>query len=187
MTRHPEPAKHPDRPRPAEPGERPAPRLYCTVVLWDLSRSPATVASLRAYLRDRAVDAYTSVPGLRQKTWISSTGPEGEQWGAVYLWDSPDAAYGRPPGVSKVVELIGYRPTERRYYSVEAAVEGPAAAAVPFGKGLGLAFDPASPEPLTRPQEFVPPGADSFIPVPPTIPAPPTQQPGTGQPDAVLP
>lgn len=84
--------------------------LYCTVILWDLSRSQQTVASLRSYLRDYAVEAYAKTPGLRQKVWISSTGPEGEQWGAVYLWDTEEAAYGRPPGVSKVVELIGYRP-----------------------------------------------------------------------------
>ncbi|MFJ1745727.1 hypothetical protein ACIOJD_05710 [Streptomyces sp. NPDC088116] len=140
-----------------------APELYCTLILWDLSRSTATVASLRAYLRDYAVEAYAKTPGLRQKVWISSTGPEGEQWGAVYLWDSQEAAYGRPPGVSRVVELIGYRPTERRYFSVEAASEGLSAAGA-LAAGLGLAYRAGEPEPLIRPKEFVPPGKDAFIP-----------------------
>lgn len=143
-----------------------APQLYCTVILWDLSRSGQTAASLRAYLRDYAVEAYAKTPGLRQKVWISSTGPEGEQWGAVYLWDSQEAAYGRPPGVSKVVELIGYRPTERRYFSVEAATEGSSDVAALIA-GVGLAYRGGQPEPLTRPREFVPPGADAFIPAAP--------------------
>jgi hypothetical protein len=145
--------------------------LYCTVILWDLSRSQQTVASLRSYLRDYAVEAYAKTPGLRQKVWISSTGPEGEQWGAVYLWDTEEAAYGRPPGVSKVVELIGYRPTERRYFSVEAATEGPSPVG-PLVAGLGLAYREGSPEPLTRPREFLPPGKDAFIPATPAPHAP---------------
>lgn len=149
--------------------------LYCTVILWDLSRSDQTVGSLRAYLRDYAVEAYAKKPGLRQKVWISSTGPEGEQWGAVYLWDSQEAAYGRPPGVSKVVELIGYRPTERRYFSVEAASEGPSEIG-PLIAGVGMAYRAGSPEPLTRPQEFVPPGKGAFIPAGQSTPVPP--QPG---------
>ncbi len=129
--------------------------MYATIVLWDLSMSKETVASLREYLRDQAVEAYAAVEGLRQKVWVSSTGLEGELWGAIYLWDDEQLAYGRPPGVSGVVELIGYRPTQRLYFSVEAAVDGPAGSA--FAAGLGLAFeDPAAP-PLQRPQEFVPP------------------------------
>lgn len=44
--------------------------LYCTVILWDLSRSQQTVASLRSYLRDHAVEAYAKTSGLRQKVWI---------------------------------------------------------------------------------------------------------------------
>ncbi|GGW61323.1 hypothetical protein [Streptomyces xantholiticus] len=138
--------------------------LYCSIILWDLSRSPQTVRSLRAYLRDYAVDSYEKVPGLRQKVWISSTGPEGELWGAVYLWDSQEAAYGRPPGVSHVVELIGYRPTERRYFGVEAAATGLDSLVGALTAGVGMAFQPGSPEPPARPQEFVPPGADAFIP-----------------------
>ncbi|ESZ99673.1 hypothetical protein CcI156_22725 [Frankia sp. CcI156] len=55
--------------------------MYCSIILWDLSRSDQTVASLRDYLRDYAVEAYSQVKGLRQKLWISNTGPEGESQG----------------------------------------------------------------------------------------------------------
>lgn len=146
------------------------PALYCTIILWDLSRSAQTARSLRAYLRDHAVDAYAKVPGLRQKVWVSSTGPEGDLWGAVYLWDDEEAAYGRPPGVSQVVELIGYRPTERRYFGVEAAVTGTDSLVSALAAGVGMAFRPDDPEPLARPREFVPPGASAFIPAAPPRP-----------------
>jgi hypothetical protein len=130
--------------------------IYAYIILWDLSHSEQTVDSLRDYLRDYAVAAYTELPGLRQKVWVSSTGPEGETWGAVYLWDDWERAYGRPPGVSRVVELIGYPPTSRTYFSVEAGVGAGLA-------GLGLAFAAESVPALTRPQEFVPPGSDPVV------------------------
>jgi hypothetical protein len=136
--------------------------IYVSIVLWDLSRSERTAASLRAYLRDYAVDAYSEVEGLRLKLWISSTGPEGETWGAIYLWDDWRRAYGRPPGVSKVVELIGYAPTRREYFSVEAATEGVSELGA-FAAGLGLAFTAEPAAPLTRPQEFVPERPNRFI------------------------
>jgi hypothetical protein len=131
--------------------------MHCTLILWNLSQSSQTVQSLREYLRDYAVEAYGQVDGLRQKIWVSSTGPEGEMWGAVYLWDDPEQAYGRPPGVSRVVELIGYAPTQRTYFSVEAAVTGPGVLG-PLAAGLGLAYEDPTAAPITRPQEFVPPG-----------------------------
>ncbi|MFI5931965.1 hypothetical protein [Actinoplanes sp. NPDC051494] len=146
--------------------------LYCSIILWDLSRSGQTVASLRAYLRDSAVDAYAQVPGLRQKTWISSTGPEGETWGAVYLWDNAQALYGRPPAASQVGRLIGYMPTSRQYFGVEATVEGVSTvgALIP---GLGLAFQGPDAPVHARPQEYIPQGApvisfDSFRPAGPS-------------------
>lgn len=117
---------------------------------------------MRSYLRDSAVESYATVPGLLQKIWVSSTGPEGEIWGGVYLWETWKDAYGRPPGISQAAELIGYRPTQRLYFSVEAATEGGAARALTAG--LGLAFESGDPEPLTRPAEFVPPDASDFIP-----------------------
>jgi hypothetical protein len=137
--------------------------MYCSLILWNLSQSEQTVQSLREYLRDYAVDAYSQVPGLRQKIWVSSTGEDGEMWGAVYLWDNKESAYGRPPGVSRVVQLIGYAPTQRTYFSVEAATDG-ASEVGALTAGIGLAFESPCAAPLTRPQEFVPPGgADTII------------------------
>nr|ADR01069.1 NocA [Nocardia sp. ATCC 202099] len=133
--------------------------MHLTIILWDLAESDQTVASLRSYLRDYAVEAYSATPGLRQKVWVANTGPEGETWGAVYLWDDEKAAYGRPPGVSRVVELIGYAPTQRSYFSVEAGADGPLAGAL---AGLGLAFTDPAAEPMRRPMEFNPPGASAF-------------------------
>ncbi|WP_433347494.1 hypothetical protein [Micromonospora sp. CA-111912] len=137
--------------------------LYCSIIMWDLSHSEQTVASLRAYLRDYAVDAYSQVPGLRQKVWISSTGPDGETWGAVYLWDNKEAAYGAPPVASRVGELIGYLPTSRQYFGVEAAAEGLS----DVGKlvaGVGMAYEAPEAEPFVRPVEHNR-GAASIIPV----------------------
>jgi hypothetical protein len=137
--------------------------LYCSIILWDLSHSEQTVASLRAYLRDYAVDAYSHVPGLRQKIWISSTGPDGEIWGAVYLWDDKEAVYGRPPIASRVVELIGYLPTSRQYFGVEAATEGLSGVGA-LTAGLGMAYEPAGTQPFPRPAEY-PSAAAPLIPV----------------------
>lgn len=113
-------------------------------------------------MRDYAVEAYSSVAGLRQKVWVSSAGPDGQTWGAIYLWDNWESAYGRPPFVSRVVELIGYPPTSRNYFSVEAATEGDSGIGA-LAAGLGLAFDQDNPPPLTPPAEYLPPGADKFI------------------------
>ena len=135
--------------------------LYVTVVLWDLSESDQTVSSLRSFLRDYAVDHYTGQEGLRSKLWVSSTGPEGEMWGAISLWDNWQAAYAPPPA-SKLVQLIGYPPTSRSYFSVEAATEGVSAIGA-LAAGLGLAYESDSAPPLARPQEFIPPGASKFI------------------------
>jgi hypothetical protein len=134
--------------------------MYCSIILWNLGNSPQTVASLRSYLRDEAVDAYAKVEGLRQKVWISSTGPEGEIWGAIYLWDTWEAAYGRPPLASRVRELIGHMPTRRTYFSVEAATEGLSAVGA-LAAGLGLAFEDESAPPVQRPEEYVYPGMDA--------------------------
>ena len=133
--------------------------MYLSIILWDLAESGQTVASLRDYLRDYAVEAYSATPGLRQKIWVANTGPDGETWGAVYLWDDEKSAYGRPPGVSRVVELIGYAPTQRSYFSVEAGADGPHSGAL---AGLGLAFTAPDAEPMRRPMEYNPPGASAF-------------------------
>jgi hypothetical protein len=135
--------------------------IYVSVVLWDLSESDQTVVSLRSFLRNYAVDHYTGAEGLRSKLWVSSTGPEGETWGSISLWDNWQATYAPPPD-SKLVPLIGYLPTSRSYFSVEAAAEGVSSIGA-LAAGLGSAYESGAMPPLARPQELIPPNASKFI------------------------
>jgi len=90
------------------------------IVLWNLAETDVTVEELRAYVRDEAVDAFAEVPGLRFKAWISDE--LGERWGAVYLWESAEAAQQALP--SRARELIGKDPDLGETFDVEATVEG---------------------------------------------------------------
>ncbi|MET7464705.1 hypothetical protein [Nonomuraea sp. NPDC005501] len=110
--------------------------MFVSIVAWDLSRSTATVESLRDYLRDYAVDAYATLEGMRLKAWFSN--PDRQTWGAVYLWDSAEAMDGFAR-VSRVVELIGYPPTSVSVFRLEAIAEG--ISAYPSLTGLGAAME----------------------------------------------
>jgi hypothetical protein len=89
-------------------------------VLWNLADSKTTIQELRRYLRDESVDAYAHVPGLRFKAWISDEITE--RWGAVYLWESAEAAEQELP--SRARELIGKDPDIGETFDVEATIEG---------------------------------------------------------------
>jgi len=90
------------------------------LVLWSLADSKTTIAELRRYLRDESVDAFEDVPGLRFKAWISDEATE--RWGAVYLWESREAANQELP--SRARELIGKEPDIGEEFDVEATIEG---------------------------------------------------------------
>jgi hypothetical protein len=90
------------------------------LVLWNLADSKTTIAELRRYLRDESVDAFEDVPGLRFKAWISDEVTD--RWGAVYLWESREAAEQELP--SRARELIGRDPDLGEEFDVEATVEG---------------------------------------------------------------
>jgi hypothetical protein len=90
------------------------------IVLWSLADSRTNIEELRRYLADESVDAFADVEGLRFKAWISDA--SGERWGAVYLWESWEAAEAEPP--SKAGELIGKDPDVWEEFDVEATVEG---------------------------------------------------------------
>jgi putative monooxygenase ydhR len=90
------------------------------IVLWNLADTDVTVEELREYVRDEAVDAFADVPGLRFKAWISDEA--GERWGALYLWESAEAA--DQPLPSRARELIGKDPDLGETFDVEATVEG---------------------------------------------------------------
>jgi hypothetical protein len=101
-------------------------------VLWNLADTATSVEELRDYLRDEAVDAFETVPGLLFKGWISDAG--GERWGAIYLFESAAAA--DQPLPSRARELIGKDPEIIEIFDLEASVSVSDQLA-----RLGLAFD----------------------------------------------
>jgi len=105
------------------------------LVLWSLADSKTTIAELRRYLRDESVDAFAGVPGLRFKAWVSDEATE--RWGAVYLWESREAAEQALP--TRARELIGKDPDIGEEFEVEATVEG--LFDVVALSRLGLAFE----------------------------------------------
>jgi hypothetical protein len=104
------------------------------LVLWNLADSKTTIGELRRYLRDESVDAYSRVPGLRFKAWISDEATE--RWGAVYLWESREAAAQELP--SRARELIGKDPDVGEEFDVEATIEGAYALAELSRRGLAF-------------------------------------------------
>jgi Putative mono-oxygenase ydhR len=106
------------------------------LVLWNLADSKTTIDELRRYLRNESVDQFEEVPGLRFKAWISDEVTE--RWGAVYLWESAEAARQELP--SRARELIGKEPDVGEEFDVEATIEG--AFAVEKLSRRGLAFEP---------------------------------------------
>jgi hypothetical protein len=105
------------------------------LVLWNLADSKTTIGELRRYLRDESVDQFAEVPGLRFKAWISDEATE--RWGAVYVWESAEAAKQALP--SQVRELIGKDPEIGETFEVEATIEG--TFAVEELSRRGLAFE----------------------------------------------
>jgi hypothetical protein len=94
--------------------------LIVRVVLWNLADSKTTIEELRRYLREESVDRFEEVPGLRFKAWISDAATE--RWGAIYLWESEEAAQQVVP--SRARELIGKDPDIGEEFDVEATIEG---------------------------------------------------------------
>ena len=87
-------------------------------VLWNLADSKTNIEELRRYLRDEAVDSFDGLPGLLFKAWISDEITE--RWGAVYVWESRDAA--DQPLPSRARELIGKDPEVAEVFDLEATV-----------------------------------------------------------------
>ena len=109
--------------------------MIVRIVLWSLADSKTTIGELRRYLRDESVDAFEEVPGLRFKAWISDETTE--RWGAIYLWESAEAARQELP--SRVGELIGKDPEIGEEFDLEASIEGQFA--VEELSRRGLAFE----------------------------------------------
>src|SRR5512132_1187506 len=94
--------------------------MVLRLVLWNLAESKTNIGELRRYLRDEAVDAFGEIPGLRFKAWVSDEVTE--RWGAVYLWESAEAAEQELP--TRARELIGKDPDVAETFDVEATIEG---------------------------------------------------------------
>jgi hypothetical protein len=88
------------------------------LVLWNLADSKTNVGELRRYLADEAVAAFDELPGLLFKAWIADDVTE--RWGAVYVWESREAA--DQPLPSRARELIGKEPEIVELFDVEATV-----------------------------------------------------------------
>jgi hypothetical protein len=102
------------------------------LVLWNLADSKTNVAELRRYLRDEAVDSFERLPGLLFKAWVSDETTE--RWGAIYVWESREAA--DQPLPSRARELIGKDPEIGEVFDLEATVSVASELA-----RLGLALD----------------------------------------------
>jgi Putative mono-oxygenase ydhR len=109
--------------------------MILRLVLWNLADSRTTIDDLRRYLREESVDQFEEVPGLRFKAWISDEATE--RWGAIYLWESEQAATQVVP--SRARELIGKDPDIGEEFDVEATIEG--RFEVEELSRLGLAFE----------------------------------------------
>jgi hypothetical protein len=109
--------------------------MIVRLVLWSLVDSQTTIEELRRYLRDESVDEFEQVPGLRFKAWISDEATE--RWGAIYLWESEEAASQVVP--SRARELIGKDPDIGEEFDVEATIEG--RFEIEELSRLGLAFE----------------------------------------------
>ena len=107
--------------------------MVARLVLWSLADSDADVESLRTYLRDESVDAFSEVEGLLFKAWISDA--NSDRWGAFYVFESREAA--EQPLPSRARELIGKAPDLVEVFDLEATVS-----IAPQLKYLGLAFEP---------------------------------------------
>ncbi|MER5637812.1 hypothetical protein ABT095_12735 [Kitasatospora sp. NPDC002227] len=112
--------------------------MHAVVVWWDLAASGRTIEDLRQFLREEAVDRFAGVEGLVFKAWLAD--PAENRWGAVLFWESAEAA--ARPIPARAAELIGYPPSRREAFDVEATVEGPHS--LEGLSRLGLAFGAGS-------------------------------------------
>jgi hypothetical protein len=110
--------------------------MKATVAWWNLNNSEQTIKSLRKYLKSEGVTPWEQVQDMRLKFWISDV--TNNLWGAVMLWEC-DQLGTQPLPPNRATELIGYPPTLRFTFDVEATVEGHYCHQ--YLNKLGLAFE----------------------------------------------
>jgi hypothetical protein len=102
------------------------------LVLWNLGDADISVAELRRHLSDESVPAFAEVPGLRLKLWVSDE--HTDRWGAIYLFESREAADQELPADAS--ELIGKGPDVVEEFDLEASIEGAFEAEMLSRRGL---------------------------------------------------
>jgi len=95
--------------------------MKATIAWWDLRKSTQTIETLRNHLNNKGVNPWKKIKGLRSKFWISDDA--NQLWGAVMLWESEEYINQLLPS-NLATKLIGYPPTVRLIFKVEALVEG---------------------------------------------------------------
>lgn len=105
------------------------------IAWWELDGSVQTIESLRSHLRAGGAAPWVCVPGLRLKYWIADEA--NNRWGAVMLWETDRPTDGSMPP-NAAADLIGYPPTHRFRFDVEAMVEGLHDMPVLHGTGRAL-------------------------------------------------
>jgi len=102
--------------------------MYGLTVRWSLADAgPGVAQELRAFVRDRSLDRFTGMAGLRFKTWRLV---EGEWFEGTYVWDSAAArdafaatdraGMGDSPGT----RIIGSAPVLHEPFEVVGVAEG---------------------------------------------------------------
>lgn len=113
--------------------------MFGLAVRWSLAEAGPDVAQeLRDFVRDRSVDRFTGMPGLRFKTWRMV---EGEWFEGTYVWESAQAreaftetdraGMGDSPGT----RIIGSPPVLYETFEVVGVAEGAAGLAAGPGPG----------------------------------------------------
>lgn len=106
--------------------------MIVRLVLWSLADADISIAELRDYIRDESFDAFNGLPGLLFKLWVADE--LSERWGAIYVFESREAAAQPLPG--KAADLIGKPPDLVEEWDVEGTVSITADLS-----RLGLAFE----------------------------------------------
>lgn len=131
--------------------------MYGLTVRWSLEAAgPEVAQELRDFVRDRSLDRFAGMDGLRFKTWRMV---EGKWFEGTYVWESAAArdafaeadrpaqeAVGGSPGT----RIIGSPPVVHQAFEVVGVAEGAAGFASGPGPGSpGGTTAPGSPSPVS--------------------------------------
>ena len=123
--------------------------MFGLAVRWSLADAgPEVAPALRDFVRDRSLDRFTGMEGLRFKTWRMV---EGEWFEGTYVWETEQArdAFAEADragmGDSPGTRIIGSPPVLHEPFEVVGVAEGAAG----FAAGPGPQAMPAGPIPAS--------------------------------------